>query len=85
MGAVHSGAFSPDGEWLAGGFDGHSVTLWNTSSGREALMLRGHSRRVRGVAFSPDGETLASGSDDATIMLWDLSTKEAETRSVSSP
>jgi WD40 repeat protein len=48
------------------------VRLWDLESGRELLLLLGHSQTVYGVVFSADGRHAASGSDDCTVRLWDL-------------
>jgi WD40 repeat protein len=71
---VWSIAFSPDGQRLATGSMDTLVRLWDASSGREMLTLRGHGRGVRSVAFSPDGIHIASGSLDGTAKIWTAAT-----------
>jgi WD40 repeat protein len=67
-------AFSPDGERLASGSGDTTVRIWHTASGKEALVLRGHTAVVASVAFSPDGRRLASGSRDGTVRIWNSET-----------
>jgi eukaryotic-like serine/threonine-protein kinase len=71
-GGVHSLAFSPDGETLAGGRHGGRITLWDLRKKDEKAPLIGHEKRVNCIAYSPDGRFLASGSEDGTIRLWDM-------------
>jgi dipeptidyl aminopeptidase/acylaminoacyl peptidase len=74
-------AFSPDGTRLAAMNSSehsadNSVHIWNTATGEEIAVLRGHERWSRSVAFDPTGERLASGGWDRTIRIWDADTGE---------
>jgi WD40 repeat protein len=64
-------AISRDGRRLASGGEDKAVRVWDTTTGREILALRGHTARCVWVAFSPDGHRLASASFDGTIRIWD--------------
>lgn len=61
------------GRSAAGLADG-SIFLWDTATGAEGAVLRGHRRDVWAVAFSPDGRLLLSGGADGMVLLWDLAT-----------
>jgi WD40 repeat protein/tRNA A-37 threonylcarbamoyl transferase component Bud32 len=71
FGTTGNAVFSPDGHFLASGGLENTVKVWDASTGREVLTLRGHRDTVNSVAFSPDGQQLASGSSDTTVRLWD--------------
>jgi WD40 repeat protein len=47
------------------------VRLWETSSGKQMGVLRGHLGQVSSVAFSPDGKLVLTGSWDKTAQLWE--------------
>ncbi|KAL6807934.1 quinon protein alcohol dehydrogenase-like superfamily [Trichoderma sp. SZMC 28013] len=63
-------AFSPDDSLITAG-SGNEVKVWESESGRQRCVMRGHDEPVISVAFSPQGR-LASGSADWTIRLWSL-------------
>jgi WD40 repeat protein len=71
-------AFSPDGQYLAGGGGNAQsrgdLRLWDRKTGEQRLELRGHAKAVRALAFSPDGRRLASGGLDHQVLVWDVRT-----------
>jgi WD40 repeat protein len=71
---VYSVAFSPDGKTLATGCWDNTVKLWDASTGREMVALKGHTKGILSVTFSPDGKILATGSSDGTAKLWSVTT-----------
>jgi WD40 repeat protein len=67
---VEETAFSPNGRYLAAGFNDGTVRLWASPSGEGTAVLRGHDKRVTHVAFSSDGKRLVTSSEDGTARLW---------------
>jgi hypothetical protein len=63
-------AFSPDGKRIVTGSYDMTVRIWNAETGKEVLLLKGHTGAVTSVAFSSDGKRLVSGSADMTVRIW---------------
>ncbi|MGI5479447.1 helix-turn-helix domain-containing protein [Streptomyces lavendofoliae] len=72
IGSVRAISFSPDGRTVATVGDDRTARVWESTTGRDHVVLTGHADFVTSVAFSPDGSTLATGSRDRTVRLWDL-------------
>ena len=68
-------AYSPDGTRLAMP-SSMGIWIYDAHTGKELVLLTGHTEDVSGVSFSPDGATLASWSLDYTIRLWEANTGE---------
>src|SRR5262249_3379810 len=81
-GPIRCLAFAPDGGLLASGaaHDGDffqplraaEARVWDTGTGKERAVLRGHGGGVWSVAFARGGQLLAPASDDTTVRLWDV-------------
>lgn len=67
---VDNGTFSPDGQRLATWGGTSAIQIWDLTSSRELLKLKGHREVVHDLAFSPDGRLLASVSAGGDVKLW---------------
>src|SRR5262249_45028822 len=67
---VLSLVISPDGKQLAIGGTDAQIHLFNTSDGKLARSIPGHTSSVTSLAFHPSGAVLASCSKDRTVRLW---------------
>ena len=67
-------AFSPDGQTLAVGSHGGSISLWNVSTGQTRVTLSGHKKWISELLFSPEGQVLTSASGDKTAKVWNTET-----------
>jgi WD40 repeat protein len=47
-----------------------AVRVWDSSSGKELAVLRGHTDRAWQASFSPDGKRIVTASEDGTARIW---------------
>jgi WD40 repeat protein len=67
----HSVTFSPDGQRLAAGSNGHeAIKLWDADSCDEVATLAGEGSFFRGTRFSPDGNTITSRNWNGVSHFW---------------
>jgi WD40 repeat protein len=93
-GSVNSVAFSPDGkqfasvagdEYIGATPTAGELKVWDVSTGKETVRMRGPKLRGTSVAFSADGKTIATSSSDGLIKLWDVVTGTEETTLMGRP
>jgi WD40 repeat protein len=73
---VRALACHPHGVLLATGCDDQQVYLWDTTTGKQLSILRGHQGRVDGVEFRPAGDLLLSWDWHRISRIWDPWTAE---------
>jgi WD40 repeat protein len=75
-------AVAPDRGTLAsvGERDDTAIHLWDASTGKERLRLKGHERGVAALVYSPSGARLASANPFEAIRIWDVRTGKTVVR-----
>ena len=68
---VNDLAYSPDGTRLAAACGDSTVRVWDANTGKELLVIEGHSSCI---GFSPDGSRLVTGSRNGTVLIWNAVT-----------
>jgi WD40 repeat protein len=63
-------AFHPNGKWVAATGVSEEVQVWDSDTGVNVAVLRGHGNFVNSVAFSTDGKLAVTASDDGTARVW---------------
>ncbi|NUN64365.1 protein kinase [Pseudanabaena biceps] len=71
---IYGVTISSDGKLVAAASSNRNIELWEFSTGKRLLPLKGHRGRVYDVYFSPDGKKLVSSSDQDEVIIWDVTT-----------
>jgi WD40 repeat protein/transcriptional regulator with XRE-family HTH domain len=69
-------AYSPNGKYVAVASERNFTSVFNASTGKVFLTLKGHTADVRSVSFGPDGRLIATSSTDGTTRVWNATTGE---------
>jgi WD40 repeat protein/uncharacterized caspase-like protein len=51
------------------------LVLWNSATGQQLGVIKGHGKAITKVAFSRDAKLIASAGTDNTIKIWDVATQ----------
>ncbi len=71
-GTAEVDAWSPNGRYLAVGYSGGALLLWDVARRRLAARVgQAHHRFIGALSWSPDGRLLASAAADGTAVVWD--------------
>jgi WD40 repeat protein len=63
--------FSDDGERMVSVGRDSVAHVWDISSGKRMVTLRGHEGPIRALASSQDGAYVATGGEGSRVLLWD--------------
>jgi WD40 repeat protein len=61
--------FSADGICVDG-----TARVWDATTGKELVVLRGHEGSINSARFSPDGKQIVTASSDLTARIWEAAT-----------
>lgn len=64
--------FSPDGRYLAAGFDTGRVALWKVAGFARIASVQRHSGQVDLVRFSPSGNSFVTAGSDGSLAFWTI-------------
>ena len=45
--------------------------MWEATTGKELLTLKGHNDRIMSAAYSPDGQRIVTGGWDGMVIIWE--------------
>ncbi len=68
--AARCSSWSPNGKWLAVGYDDHAIRIWDPFTVRCLAVLKKHSDSIKCLNWAPDSSSIVSGSDDNSIIIW---------------
>jgi WD40 repeat protein len=71
-GLVNDLAFNADGTRMATVSDAGTITIWDTQSWQEILIMPTRDHLLSGVAFAPDGDSLATVSESGELRVYTL-------------
>ena len=71
---VNNISFSPSGQTFVTASDDKTARLWDITTGREILQLRGHTKAVSDASISNDATLILTCSYDGSVIVWDYFT-----------
>ena len=71
---MYGGAFSADGARVVTCSGDLTARVWESGTGMEIAVLRGHTARLADASFSPNGRLVVTSSADKTARVWDAET-----------
>jgi WD40 repeat protein len=82
--SVNAEVFSPDSKHLVTGSADGTAIVWDVTTGRSSLTLKGRTAAISSVLYTPNGKFLLTGCSDGAIHIWDATTGE-KLRSLAGP
>ena len=73
---IYSSAFSTDNDLVATGDQDGTARVWDTLTGEEIALLKGHLGGVPTLSFAHQSRLLLTGSSDRTARIWNVDTEK---------
>jgi WD40 repeat protein len=71
---VSAASLSHDGSRVVAAAGDAAVGIWDTATGKQLALLRGHRRTITSARFSHGGRLVVTASEDETARIWDAET-----------
>jgi WD40 repeat protein/class 3 adenylate cyclase len=75
-GGVTHAAFDPSGGRIVTSSFDSTARIWDSRTGAEMAVLRGHEATIERAAFSPDGRLVVTAGRDGTARVWNANSGE---------
>jgi len=69
-------SWSPDGTYIAAGYQNNIIIVFHVKSKQAVQTLTGHNQYISSLVWTNDSKELISSSRDSTIKIWDISNGE---------
>ncbi|MCP4108967.1 MAG: WD40 repeat domain-containing protein [Desulfobacteraceae bacterium] len=67
---INCAVFSSDGKSVLTASDDNTARIWDTNTGKQLAVLKGHKNSIHHAGFTSDGQYIITASSDKTVRIW---------------